>query len=99
MMWYLGGGVHWWEWLLGALPFRMFWSLIIWPSWYLATNVICRSREQPHAAPDMARRLGERVERGEIGVERYGRRREVLRDTYARTSASGARLVESCDNR
>ena len=43
MMWYWGGGVHWWGWLLGALAMVAFWGVLIWAVWYFVTAVTRRS--------------------------------------------------------
>lgn len=38
MMWYWGGGVHWWGWLAGGLAMVLFWGLVIWAISYFVTN-------------------------------------------------------------
>ena len=53
MMWYWGGGVHWWGWLLGALAMVAFWGVLIWAVWYFVTAVTRR--------PDGGRSQGDRL--------------------------------------
>lgn len=74
MMWYAGGGIHWWGWLVGAVLMVAFWGLIIWGLWYLLSNV-GRGSDRPEPGP--VRRSGpreildERLARGEISPEEY----------------------------
>ena len=80
MMWYWGGGVHWWEWLLGFIGMVLFWGLIIWAVWSLVSGLSGRSPQPPPPAASDARRiLDERLARGEIDVEEYRRLLDVMR--------------------
>jgi hypothetical protein len=38
MMWYWGGGMHWWGWLLGLLGMLASWAAVIWAVWYFLTG-------------------------------------------------------------
>ena len=77
MMWYWGGGVHWWGWLLGALGMVAFWGLVVWAIWYLVTALARPQHGQ--RAGDAKMILDERLARGEIDVAEYQR----LRDLHA----------------
>ena len=79
MMWYWGGGVHWWGWLLGTIGMVAFWGLVIWAIWYFVTAVTRRPEEPPQANSDPTRILDERLARGEIDAEEYRHLRDVLR--------------------
>jgi len=54
MMWYSGGGAHWWGWLLRALAMVAFWGVLIWAIWYFVTAVTRR--------PEGSRPQGDRLE-------------------------------------
>lgn len=75
MMWYWGGGLHWWGWLLGLVGMIAFWGLIVWAIWYFVTGMTTRRPpEPPRQEPGGAKRiLDERLARGEIDVEEYRR--------------------------
>lgn len=77
MMWYWGGGVHWWGWLLGFLGMIAFWALAICAIWYFVTAVV-RRPEPPAHHGDPKRILDERLARGEIDAEEYRRLRELM---------------------
>ena len=79
MMWYWGGGVHWWGWLLMSLGMVAFWSVIVWAVWYLMTNVARRPADHPNGAGDAKRILDERLARGEIDPDEYRRLLTVIR--------------------
>ena len=80
MMWYWGGGVHWWGWLLGFVAMVAFWGLVIWAIWYFLTGVTRRESEPAPPDPGDAKRiLDERLARGEIDVEEYHRLLGVIR--------------------
>ena len=84
MMWYWGGGVHWWGWLLGFVAMVAFWSLVVWAIWYFVTGLTRRSPEEPPQAPGDAKRiLDERLARGEIDTEEYQRLLSVIRGDRA----------------
>ena len=80
MMWYWGGGVHWWGWLLGAIAMVVFWVVLIWAVWYVVTAVLRRPEDRPPAAGDPKRILDERLARGEIDADEYRRLRDLLRE-------------------
>ena len=76
MMWYWGGGMHWWGWFLGFVGMIAFWGLIIWGIWYLVTGA---NRQLGQHQPDQARRiLDERLARGEISPQEYQRLRDLI---------------------
>ena len=79
MMWYWGGGVHWWGWLLGTIAMVAFWGLVIWAIWYFVTAVTRRPEDRSQARSDPKAILDERLARGEIDAEEYRRLRDVLR--------------------
>ena len=84
MMWYWGGGVHWWGWLLGAIGMIAFWALIIWGVWYLLVNATHRPADHPQAPGDAKRILDERLARGEIDTDEYRRLLAVMSDDSVR---------------
>ena len=77
MMWYWGGGVHWWGWLLGFVGMVAFWGLIIWAVWYFVTGLSHRpdERQRPGGPRQI---LDERLARGEIDTEEYRRLRQLI---------------------
>lgn len=81
MMWYWGGGVHWWGWLLGFVAMAAFWGLIIWGAWYFLTSI--GRRPEPPATrgepADPKRILDERLARGEIDTDEYQRLLGLIR--------------------
>ena len=77
MMWYWGGGVQWWGWLLGALGMVAFWGLVIWAIWYFVTSVVRRPGSE-RLSGDPKRILDERLARGEIDAEEYRRLRDLM---------------------
>lgn len=86
MMWYWGGGVHWWGWLLGFLGMVVFWGVVVWVIWYFVASLGRRQprREEPGSAQ---RILDERLARGDIDPEEYRRLRDVLRGEDQRVGA------------
>lgn len=81
MMWYWGGGVHWWGWLFGFIVMVVFWGLVIWGVWYLVSSLSRRPVHPPAAPPphdDPRRILDARLARGEISVDEYQRLRHTL---------------------
>lgn len=78
MMWYWGGGMHWWGWLLGFLGMVVFWGLLIWGVWYMFTGVSSSSRRVQPTAPPAKQILDERLARGEITPEEYRRLRDLM---------------------
>ena len=77
MMWYWGGGVHWWGWLLGTIGMVAFWGLIIWAVWYFVTG-LNRGPDRGQGPPEAKRILDERLARGEISPEEYARLRDLI---------------------
>ncbi len=84
MMWYWGGGMHWWGWLLGGVGVVVFWGLVVWGIWYFVTSATRQSDHwrQPRDAKAI---LDERLARGEIDVDEYRRLREVMSGDGVRT--------------
>ncbi len=79
MMWYWGGGVHWWGWLLGFLGMVVFWGLIVWGIWYLVTGVTRPRHEQAVGPSDPKHILDGRLARGEIDADEYRRLLGLMR--------------------
>jgi uncharacterized membrane protein len=77
MMWYDGGGVQWWGWLLGAFMMVAFWGLIIWGIWYLVTSST-RNDSKPAASAGAKEILDMRLARGEIDPGDYDRLRKLI---------------------
>lgn len=77
MMWYWGGGVHWWGWLLGFLGMIAFWALVIWAIWYFVAAVT-RRPEPGERQGDPKRILDRRLARGELDADEYRRLRELM---------------------
>lgn len=96
MMWYWGGGVHWWEWLLGFIGMVAFWALIIYAGWYLITGLsrsgnVSAPQAGPPAVPPPAKQiLDERLARGEIDAEEYRRLRDLMTGADHRPAANGS---------
>lgn len=80
MMWYWGGGMHWWGWLLGSLGMIFFWALVIWAVWYVATSMTRGSGGPTPGRRGAKELLDERLARGEIDPEEYERLRDLLLD-------------------
>ncbi len=84
MMWYWGGGVHWWEWLIGFVGMVAFWGLIIYAGWYLLTGLTRNTAApgpqpgQPAGPPQAKQILDERLARGEIDADEYRRLRDLI---------------------
>lgn len=77
MMWYWGGGLHWWGWLLGFIGMVVFWGLVIWAIWY----VVLALTRRPHSdqrPSDAKRILDERLARGEIDADEYRHLRQLI---------------------
>ncbi len=87
MMWYWGGGVHWWGWLVGGLGMLAFWGLVLWAVWYLVTSPGRRPPERASKGDDPQRILGERLARGEIDADEYRHLRDVLCEANRRHAA------------
>lgn len=82
-MWYWGGGVHWWGWLLGALVMIAFWGTLIWVVWYFVTAGAHRLdggrlQDDRLDKADPKRILDERLARGEIDAEEYRKLRDLI---------------------
>ncbi|MDA8286141.1 MAG: SHOCT domain-containing protein [Actinomycetota bacterium] len=78
-MWYWGSGVHWWGWLFGALGMVVFWALVIWAivalvGWTRTAGPPTARREE-----DPQQVLARRFAAGEIDVEEYRLRLDILR--------------------
>ncbi len=98
MMWFWGGGVHWWGWLLGTIAMVAFWGLVIWAIWYFVTAVARRPEDRPHGSSDPKAILDERLARGEIDAEEYRDLRDLLRGGDS-SPASGKEVTATGDRR
>jgi putative membrane protein len=78
MMWYEGGGMHWWGWLVGAIMMVVFWGLIIWGIWFLVTNLTHQGNKTPPPAANAREILDARLARGEIRADEYDRLRNLM---------------------
>ncbi|MDA8040242.1 MAG: SHOCT domain-containing protein [Actinomycetota bacterium] len=83
MMWYWGGGVHWWGWLLGFVGMVAFWGLIVWAIWYFVTG-LSRRPDENRRPGDAKAILDERLARGEIDVEEYRHLCDLIRGDEVR---------------
>lgn len=97
-MWYWGGGMQWWGWLLGAAGTVVFWGVVVWVIWYFATNVVRRPGPEgsPEGNPegrndDPKRILDGRLARGEIDAEEYRRLRDLMNGQTDRPAGGGER--------
>jgi putative membrane protein len=86
MMWYWGGGVHWWGWLLGFVVMVVFWAVVVWAIWYFVASLLGRQPRRDELG-SAQRILDERLARGEIDTEEYRRLRGVLRGEDQRVGA------------
>lgn len=77
MMWYWGGGVHWWSWLLGLSVMVLFWGIVVWAVWYLVSSLL-QGPERSGPPSDAKRILDERLARGEIDAGEYERLRDLI---------------------
>lgn len=78
MMWY--GGFGWGGWLLTSLVMVLFWGLVIFGGiavWRTVSRSDHTPQQPSQSSPEQL--LDERFARGEIDVEEYTRRRELLR--------------------
>lgn len=82
MMWYWGGGVHWWAWLVGALVMVAFWVMVIWLAWYVISGVRGPGPDHDRRGDGAKRILDERLARGEIDADEYRRLRDLLREPH-----------------
>ena len=83
MMWYLGGGVQWWGWLLMSVGMVVFWGLVVWALWYFVTS-LTRSSHPTQRPREAKHILDERLARGEIDAEEYRRLRDLMRSDEVR---------------
>lgn len=79
MMWWDDGGG--WGWMAMFISMLAFWALVIWVVTTVVRNDRRPSPQSPAGPParDAEQILRERFAQGEIDVEEYERRREVLR--------------------
>lgn len=93
MMWYWGNGTQWWGWLIGVVVMVAFWGVIVWAIWYFVTSF---GRQPEHGArnTDPKRILDERLARGEVDAEEYGRLRDLMERTEVHAT-NGQSTVES----
>ena len=80
MMWYWGGGMHWWGWLLGFIGMVAFWGLIIYGLWYFFTSASRTTQPSSHqpGGPPAKQILDERLARGEINADEYRHLRDMI---------------------
>jgi putative membrane protein len=88
MMWYSGGGMQWWGWLLGTVGMVAFWGLIIWAVWYFVTGQYRRPGRDSGSSGDARRILDERLASGEVDPEEYLRLRDLIAGGYGGTRDS-----------
>ena len=72
-MWHAGDGMGWWM-LFGWLWFLLFWGIIVWVVWRVATPE-GRARSEEASALEIAKR---RYARGEIDEREFEQRRRAL---------------------
>jgi putative membrane protein len=96
MMFWDGGG--WARWQAGLMWLAMIalWALLIWAIYALVTGITRRPGEAGYrGGQDRGARsiLDDRLARGEIDAEEYGRLRDLIGDTAGRSAAGsgGAR--------
>ena len=90
MMFWHGGGWAWWQAGLMWLAMIAFWALLIWAIHALVTGATRRPGQAGSGGPrpgDALRILDERLARGEIDTEEYGRLREILGGGTGRSTA------------
>lgn len=92
MMFWYGSGWPWWGGTLMWVAMIAFWALLIWAVYALVTGITRRSGEPDRGGQDQqpgsARRiLDERLARGEIDADEYGRLREILDGPPGRSPA------------
>jgi putative membrane protein len=81
MMWWYGGGPGWGGWLMIALILLAFWALVVFGGVALY-RTLRRNDHPPASGPDPAERLlDERLARGEIDIDEYTARRDLLRSS------------------
>ena len=85
MMWYWGGGVQWWGWLIMSLTMVVFWGLVIWGIYAIVTSYRRSGGGEGAAGAGQGPRgdgalriLDERLARGEIDADEYRRLRELI---------------------
>ena len=83
MMWYWGGGVHWWGWLLGFVVMVVFWAVVVWAIWYFVASLLGRQPRRDELG-SAQRILDERLARGEIDVEEYRHLCDLIRGDEVR---------------
>lgn len=93
MMWYWGGGLHWWGWLLGFIVMVAFWGAVVYAGWYLFTGL---SRNSQHpvgpagSAPPAKQILDERLARGDIDADEYKRLRDLITGADRSAASNGS---------
>lgn len=80
MMWYWGGGIHWWGWFIGFVLTVGFWAVVIYFLVTLFRSAGSKEHEHPRAVDDDPERaLARRFANGDIDEEEFHRRLDVLR--------------------
>jgi putative membrane protein len=95
MFWYGNAGWPFWEIALMWVGMIAFWGLLIWAIYALITSASRRSgaapRDEEPRGEDARRILDERLARGEIDTEEYGRLRDVFASGEGRSRAGSGR--------
>ena len=76
MFWYGDGGWAFWQVALMSVGMLAFWGLLIWAIYAIATGSGTRATRDDSGQP--ARILDERLARGEIDADEYGRVKALL---------------------
>lgn len=76
----MGGGGHWWGWLIGLGVLAVIIVLVVWAVTRLTQphSALAASPREP-TRPSAEDLLANRLARGEIDVDEYRRRRDALR--------------------
>jgi putative membrane protein len=85
MFWYSG---HWAFWQAGLMwgGMILFWGLLIWGIYAVVNSSTRRPGSSAETGIDARHILDERLARGEIDTEEYGRLRDVISSDNSRTS-------------
>lgn len=89
MMFWNGSQWAFWQVALMWIAMIAFWALLVWLVYYLVTGAIRDSRRGDEAG-SAKRILDERLARGEIDVEEYGRLRAAMTANHRATAHVGS---------
>ncbi len=80
---YDNGGAHWGLWIVMIVALLVFFAIVAWEVMHLIrqrdAQAVGDSPPPPILSSDPLRILDERLARGEIDVDEYARRRDILR--------------------